>query len=259
MALLKTYRQDMVDIYVYDTNENMGVAAADAIEKTIHKLLSEKSEISIIVCAGPSQFSTYEALKAKKTIDWTRINMFHLDEVIGLSADDPTNLKNHIEYWFSKDLPFKNKFFLDTSARDLHAECRRYSKLLKEYHPEIVMLGIGVDGHLALNEPGISPFDDPETVKVVKMDERTRRQSMSPGGGMKAPVAGHEFGMTITLPVLMKPKYKFCIVPYSEKEESAYNAMFGSIDERCPASIVRTQQNVMAFFDKESAARFPKN
>ena len=256
MALLKKFQKDTVDVRVYDTNECMGQAVADEVEKAIQTLFNEKEEISIIFSAAPSQFTTFDALKKKKSIDWSRITMFHVDEVAGLAKDDPTNLRNYIEHWFSKDLPFKQKFFFDTTARDLTAECRRYAKLLEEYDPDIAILGFGDNGHIALDEPGISPFNDPEIVKVVRQHEMTMHQSMAPGGGRVARKEGREFGYTITLPVLMKVRYKFFAVPTDAKADAARRAIFGEISEDCPASIIRLHQGVIACFNADSAKYF---
>lgn len=257
MSLIRETKCDMVDVQVYDTYENMGLAAADAVEKTLKDLLEKRDEISIILGVGPSQYTTFSALKEKTTIDWARVNLFQIDEVIGIEADDPQLLSNILEEKMTGGLPLRKRMFLNAAAGDLHAECRRYAALLDEYKPDVVLLGIGDNGHLALNEPGISPFNDVERVKVVRMDERTKCQPMEVGGS-RAPIPGHEFGITITLPPLMAVPHKFCIAPFTDKADAVNRAMFGPVGEDCPASILRQTPGVTAFFDADSASLFPK-
>jgi glucosamine-6-phosphate deaminase len=128
--------------------------------------------------------------------------------------------------------------------------------LLRKFKPEIALMGFGDNGHIALNEPGCGFFDDPQTVKVVRIDMKTKLQSFN--NGTRKSLEGPDYGITMTLPALMKPKYKFCIVPFKTKAQAAYKAIFGDISEDCPASFIRNHENVVVFFDSESAALFPE-
>lgn len=257
MALLKSFEKDAVKVEVHDSYESMGVASADAIEKAIVELLAEKEEISIVCSMAPSQYTMLDALKVKPGIEWGRINLFHVDEVCGLSADEPSNLRNETERQFSGQLAFRRKMFLDTAAEDLTAECRRYTALLEQFPLDIALLGFGDNGHIALDEPGVAHFDDTEIVKVVKIAQATKEQSVR-RGARKDASDGADYGFTLTLPVLMRPRYKFCTVPFSEKAQAARDALFGPITEDCPASVIRRHPGVFCFFDSDSASLFPE-
>lgn len=131
--------------------------------------------------AAPSQNETLAALCERKDIDWTRVNAYHMDEYIGLAADAPqrfgTFLKNAI---FGK-LPFRSVNYIDCTGSDPEAECARYAALLEKVKIDVVMLGIGENGHIAFNDPPVADFDDKRIIKPVSLDEVCRNQQINDG------------------------------------------------------------------------------
>ncbi len=251
--MIKEMKADKLNIKLCESRSELGaVAAADTVA-AIKKLLAEKDEINMIFAAAPSQNEFLETLKNDKSIDFSRINAFHMDEYIGLSADAPQGFGNFLRDRLFGQVPFKSVNYLDCSAKDPEAECARYSKLLEENPTDIVCMGIGEDGHIAFNEPPVADFNDPKLVKVVQLDLVCRQQQVNDGCFEKLDdVPTH--ALSLTVPALMRPKYVFCMVPAATKAQAVHDTIYNTeINEKCPATILRTHDAATLYIEPDSA------
>ena len=103
-----------------------------------------------------------------------------MDEYIGLSADAPQRFGNFLKEKIFEKLPFRSVSYMNGNENP-EKECERYARLLQQYPPNIVCLGIGENGHIAFNDPHVARFDDPKLVKIVNMDETCRMQQVNDG------------------------------------------------------------------------------
>ena len=249
---MKEFKKDLLIVKQYDNRTLMGEGAAADISKTIKALLEEKDELNIIFAAAPSQNDVLLSLINDKTISWNRINAFHMDEYVGLSKDAPQGFGNFLKEHIFSLVPFKSVNYLDCEATDIEAECERYSKLLKENPTDIVIMGIGENGHIAFNDPPVADFKDSAMVKKVKLDEICRQQQVNDGCFSNISLVPTH-ALTLTVPTLMAADYHFCIVPAITKKQAVFETLNGSIDEHCPASILRTKENCILYLDNESS------
>ena len=228
----------------------MGQAAADDVAAKIKELLTQKPEINMIFAAAPSQNEVLEALVAKKDIEWNKINAFHMDEYIGLSEDAPQKFSTFLKNAIFDKVPFKNVYLINSSssAKD---ECERYSALLKANPVDIVCLGIGENGHIAFNDPGVADFNDPKLIKEVELDDICRQQQVN-DGCFKTFDDVPKTALSLTIPALTSAKYMFCVVPAKTKANAVTNTMNGEITEDCPATIMRTHDNAILYCDSDS-------
>ena len=230
----------------------MGTAAAKELGEKIKKLLATKAEINMIFAAAPSQSEVLAALVADKSIEWNRVNAYHMDEYIGLDKDAPQGFGNFLKAHIFGLVPFKSVNYIDITATDPEAEAARYGKLLDENPTDIVVMGIGENGHIAFNDPPVADFNDKKTVKPVKLDEICRQQQVNDGcfeSIDKVPT----HALTLTVPTLTRAPYLFCIVPAATKAKAIYETLNGTIDEHCPASVLRTHDNAVLYIETESA------
>ncbi len=254
MKAVKQLSADRLRVNVYETRAAMGAAAGNAAAVRIRQLLEEKAEVNIIFAAAPSQNETLDTLVAAEGIDWSRVNAFHMDEYVGLSADAPQGFGNFLtEHLFGR-LPFGKVYRLDPSAKDPQEECRRYAALLKQYPVDLVCLGIGENGHLAFNDPGEAKFDDPEVVKVVKLDEVCRQQQVNDGCFATIDdVPTH--ALTLTIPTLMAAGHLVCTVPAATKCEAVTLTVTGPVTDMVPATAMRSHGDAVMFCDADSGAK----
>ena len=252
----ETYRfqQKLLTVKIFPTIRQMGLCAATEVADKICELLKGKDEINMIFAAAPSQNEFLSHLIHRKEIDWTRINAFHMDEYIGIQPEAPQSFGNFLRQRIFDKVPFKTVNYLNGQAENLEEECKRYSELLLRYPVDIVCLGIGENGHIAFNDPGVADFNDPESVKVVELDPICRQQQVNEKCFETLELVPVK-ALTLTIPALLKADWMFCIVPFKNKANAVYNALYGEISEKCPASILRSKENFCLYLDADSAGR----
>lgn len=252
-TILKEETVDLLKYYVFDNRAHAGVAAANDIANAIAECLKEKEEINMIFAAAPSQNDTLGELLKRTDIPWEKINAFHMDEYIGLPDGAPQSfgvfLKNAI---FGK-VPFKSVNYIQGNATDIVEECARYTALLTEYPTDIVCLGIGENGHIAFNDPGVADFEDPVLIKTADLDDICRQQQVNDGCFVKIDDVPKQ-ALTLTIPALTKAKYMFCTVPAATKRWAVNRTLNGTIDEECPATIMRKHAHAVLYCDSLSGA-----
>ena len=250
---MKSFKKDLLTVNIYDSRDEMGRAAAADIKEKIITLLGEKKEINMIFAAAPSQNEVLYALATDKEIPWNRVNAFHMDEYIGLSADAPQGFGNFLRDHIFGLADFKSVNYIDVSAKDADAECERYAKLLADNPTDIVVMGIGENGHIAFNDPPVADFNDSKAVKPVQLDEICRNQQVNDGCFAKIEDVP-KTAITLTVPTLFKGDYLFCIVPAKTKANAVRATVCDEINEKCPATILRRHERAILYLDGDSSA-----
>ena len=250
---MKTFSKDLLKVNIYESRDEMGAAAAADVKAAILRALGEKEAINMIFAAAPSQNEVLANLANDKEIPWGRVNAFHMDEYIGLSKDAPQGFGNFLNKAIFGIAPFKSVNYIDISAPDAEAECERYSALLRANPVDIVVLGIGENGHIAFNDPPFADFNDARLVKPVKLDEVCRNQQVNDGCFATIDdVPTH--ALTLTVPALMSGKELYCIVPAKTKANAVNATVNGEITDTCPASVLRTHKCATLYLDPDSAS-----
>lgn len=250
---VSTHRFEKLSVQIYDNRELMGRTAATIVCERISQLLAQQEFVNIIFAAAPSQNEFLAALCDNTTVDWKRVNAFHMDEYTGLPKDAPQAFGSFLKGKIFDRLPFLSVNYLDGTAKDTGAECNRYAGLLVTFPPDIVCMGIGENGHIAFNDPHVADFNDAATVKLTRLDQQCRQQQVNDGcftGLNKVPT----HALTLTIPALMAGKWIYCIVPGEKKANAMYNTLHKDIIETYPSSILRTHPNAILFLDKDSSA-----
>lgn len=247
------FKVDNLKVNIYKSRKEMGEVAGKDIAMKIKKVLETKEACNVIFAAAPSQNEVLEAVKNSKDVDFTRVNAFHMDEYIGLEDDAPQGFANFLRRAIFDKVPFKNVFCLRGNVSDIEKECNRYSELLQQYPTDIVIMGIGENGHIAFNDPHVANFKDEELVKVVELDHKCRNQQVNDGCFTSIDLVP-KFALTLTIPALVKSKYIYCIVPAKTKAEAVKNTLQGEVSEKCPASILRIQKNATLYLEPDSSS-----
>lgn len=249
---LATWTVDELEVRVYPNREAMGAAAAEELAKFLAALLNTRSFVNLVFAAAPSQNEFLAALTSRDDINWGRVQAFHLDEYVGLSRDAPQKFMNYLKNHIFNKVSLKKVYYIDTGDVSMETICRRYAELLQANPVDVTCLGIGENGHIAFNDPSVADFDDPELVKIVKLDEASRRQQVHDGCFKRIEeVPTH--AITMTIPAIMSAKRIICVVPGPTKREAVKCTLLGPITTACPASILRRHPNATLFLDLEAA------
>jgi len=250
---MKELKVDNLKVKIADTRAEMGALAAADIRAKMLELLSEREYINMIFAAAPSQNETLASLLEYSDIDWSRVNAFHMDEYVGLDKNAPQRFGNFLaEHIFSK-VPFRSVNYIDPS-NEAEAECARYTELLTKYPVDIVILGIGENGHIAFNDPPVADFNDKLMIKVVLLDEICRNQQVN-DGCFKSIDEVPTHALTLTVPTLFAASSLFCSVPAKTKAWAVKETLTSDkIDEHCPATIMRRHADATLYCDPDSAS-----
>lgn len=250
---MKSFQTDLLKVQIHDSRAQMGAAAAADIKACLLALMQEKDKVNVIFAAAPSQNEVLAALAADQEIPWNRVNAFHMDEYIGLAAGAPQAFGNFLREHIFGLVDMASVQYIDATAPDAEAECARYTEILKEYPVDVVVMGIGENGHIAFNDPPVADFCDPCLVKPVALDEVCRTQQVHDGCFATLDDVP-KTAITLTVPTLLAGKHLFCIVPAATKAEAVRKTLQGKIGEHCPATALRRHAGAVLYLDPDSSA-----
>ena len=242
---------DQLPVRVYASNEAMGQAAAEEAAAVIQQAIAQRGAANVILATGNSQLTFLRSLREKQDIAWNRVRVFHMDEYVGIDPRHPASFPLFLQREFLAYVDVGAFFPVVAPVEDTVAACRAYESMLRHHPADLCACGIGENGHLAFNDPPYADFDDPVWVKVVQLDQRSRRQQVGEGHFTTLDeVPTH--AVTLTIPALLAAGTVLCIVPEARKAEAVQASLRGPITEHCPASILRTQPHARLYLDPES-------
>jgi glucosamine-6-phosphate deaminase len=237
---------------IFPTPELMAEAAAERIRACLRAGLRQAASPLLCLAAGDTPRGTYEHLVRREREDpagLDRCVFVGLDEWRGLDASDPGSCRAFLDETVFGPLrvPAGRIVFFDARAADPAAECRRIDGLLAAAGPLTVsVLGIGMTGHLGMNEPG-SPAAGGSF--LARLDPLTTSVGRKYFGGAPAPAEGYTLGMGQLLG-------SGCVLLLATGERKAAivrQALHGEVSARLPASLLRGHPNACAYLDAAAA------
>lgn len=240
-----------MDIQRCKNKRELGERAAAAASAAIRSAIKARNRARIVVSTGASQFDFLNALTSRPDIHWQSVELFHLDEYVGLSAHHPGSFRRYIRERILNRTGILKAHLLDGEG-DPVAVCAAATAAVRSEPVDVAFVGIGENGHLAFNDPP-ADFETSESFLVVKLDEKCREQQV--GEGWFAGVADvPTHAITMTVPQILQAEYILGIVPEARKAEAVRRCLEGEISPMAPASALRRHANVTMFLDRDSAA-----
>jgi glucosamine-6-phosphate deaminase len=245
---------DELEVRTFATVDQLAVSAADDAAACMAVAISERGRANVMLATGNSQLVFLEQLTVRD-VDWAKVNVFHMDEYVGIGADHSASFALYIRERVVEKVHPGSAYLMD-GTNDVDAEIARYTKLLSDHPLDLVCLGIGENGHLAFNDPPVADFNDPVAVKEVELDAACRQQQVGEGHFPDIDAVPRT-ALTATIPTLLGARRVLAIVPERRKAEAVHTALKGPIDTKCPASILRHTSHATLFLDASSAALLP--
>ncbi|GAB3418058.1 glucosamine-6-phosphate deaminase [Flindersiella endophytica] len=244
----------MLNVQTFPNRESMGRAAAADVADEIRARLDAdpRAGVRMIFAAAPSQQEALDALVAEQDIDWSRVTAFHMDDYVGLPAGAPERFANWLRAALFDKLPFQAVHLIDPDKEPEQAAAD-YAAELAAAPIDIVCLGIGVNGHIAFNDPPVADLNDPLDVKVVELDDVCRTQQVD-DGCFPAFDDVPTHAITLTVPRLLNAARLFCVVPGPAKAAAVRKTLNDKIGTACPATALRTHEACTLYLDKDSAS-----
>jgi glucosamine-6-phosphate deaminase len=250
--VVKHLQVDSLRVEIYPTREAAGAAAAQAAAEALRELGAARGAIGVVFATGASQFCTLEALTATEGLPWERVRGFHMDEYIGIAADHPASFRRYLRERLTSKVRMKEFFEIDGSEADPGRSAIEYADKLGEADPQLCLLGIGENGHLAFNDPDVADFNDTLDAKVVQLDELCRGQQLAEGWFPDLDAVPRA-AITLTIPALMRIPRLIASVPGPRKAAIVRRVLTEPISTVCPATILRTHPAATIYLDADSA------
>lgn len=248
----KNLQVEAIKIEVHPDRKAAGAAAAEAAGRALIELGKTSGAIPVIFATGASQLDTLDALIRIGGLPWDRVCGFHMDEYIGLDVNHPASFRRYLRERLTQKVKMKSFDEIDGSAPDPEKTAREYAERLRAANPQLCLLGIGENGHLAFNDPGVASFTDPLDAKIVELDAACRQQQAAEGWFASVDEVAQR-AITLTIPALLRVPRLIVSVPGMRKAKIVRRALSEPISTECPATILRTHPNVTLYLDFESA------
>ena len=226
-------------------------AAAEQAAGSLQASVQAQGYARLVAATGASQLEFLDALTNMAGLDWQRVELFHLDEYVGLPMAHPASFRKYIYEKIIKKTGITIYHLLD-GERDPDAAAYEVGQALASKPVDLVFAGIGENGHLAFNDPP-ADFQTERPFLVVELDEACRRQQVSEGWFADVQDVPKK-AITMSIPQIMKAGEIISVVPDQRKASAVKACLEGEIGPMAPASILRQHPKVTLFLDADSAS-----
>jgi glucosamine-6-phosphate deaminase len=241
-----------MQLRIYPDKYTLGAAAAQHAADAIKAVIGQNGRCRLLAATGGSQFEFLDALTALPGIAWSKVEMYHLDEYVGLSASHPASFRKYLRERLISKTGIRDYHLID-GEQDPKQVCRELGALLSAEPVDVAFAGIGENGHLAFNDPP-ADFVTEEPYLVVDLDEACRRQQVGEGWFRTMDEVPKQ-AISISVRQLLKARTIIVSVPDARKAAAVQRCIEGPITPEAPSSILREHADTTIYLDVHSAAR----
>jgi glucosamine-6-phosphate deaminase len=229
----------------------MSRAAARHAAGAIGKTIEDAGTARVVAATGASQVDFLAALTATPGVDWSRVELFHLDEYIGLPIDHPASFRKYLLERLIGKAGIRRYHLLD-GERDVQHVIDDVSREIGKAPIDVAFAGIGENSHLAFNDPP-ADFATEQPYLVVTLNDACRRQQVGEGWFASVDdVPAQAISMSVRQ--ILKAREIICVVPDARKAPAVAACVEGPVGPMAPASILQTHPNTTLYLDRDSAA-----
>jgi glucosamine-6-phosphate deaminase len=237
---------------IYDEKSTLGKSAAAHAGSIIRGAIAQRGRARVVAASAASQFEFLDALVTEPGVDWQKVELFHLDEYIGLPMSHPASFCKFLEERLISKTGITTAHLLN-GEKNPAAVIAEVGKAISAAPIDVAFVGIGENGHLAFNDPP-ADFETEEPYIIVQLDEPCRQQQVGEGWFPDlAHVPTHAISMSVRQ--VLKAKEILAIVPDARKAAAIAACFNGPVTPLAPSSILRTHPHATIYLDRNSAAR----
>lgn len=229
----------------------LGAAAASFAGARLREAISHNGEARLVLSTGQSQFETLEAL-VKEDVDWKKIEIFHLDEYIGLPVTHKASFRKYLKERFIGHIECRKFHGVDTEG-NIGKVIAGLTKEIREKPVDLGLIGIGENGHVAFNDPP-ADFETREAFIVVTLDERCKAQQVGEGW-FKSMDDVPEKAVSMTVWQIMQCRAIVSCVPHLVKADAVYRTLSNPVSSLIPATMLKQHPDFHLFLDTNSASK----
>lgn len=256
MSKVVFYKEYIMRVIIKQNHDNASIWAADYVAYKIKSARPTAAKpFTMAIPAGSSPlglFSRLIDLHKKGKISFENVVFFNLNEYVGLKENDINSY--HFFLWdkFFQYINVKsqNIHLLDAQTKDFSKECANYEKLIRSYGGiDLLIGGVGEDGHIAFNEPG-SSLGSRTRVKTLN---QTTIHANARFFNNNVEAVPHNV-LTVGIATIMDAK-EVMIVAYGDgKSKAILSAIEGPVNHMCPISILQMHPHTIIVTDTSATA-----
>ena len=240
-----------LQIKILSDKDSLGRAGAEHAARSLRRAIQDQGNVRIIAATGASQFESLDALTSAPAIDWDRVEVFHLDEYVGLPSTHPASFRKYLFDRLIHKTGITRYHFLDGDD-DPESAIRRIGSKLQSKPIDVAFAGIGENGHLAFNDPP-ADFETEEPYLIVDLDEACRQQQVNEGWFSEVSDVPKK-AISMSVRQIMRANEIIVAVPDARKAQAVKSCLEGEVSPMMPASILREHPNATIYLDRDSAA-----
>ncbi len=235
-----------MEIRICKDRYELGKSAAVFTAQLINQAIAEKGFARIVLSTGASQFDTIAAL-VEQDVDWSKVEMFHLDEYVDLPETHVASFRKYLKEKFTSKVNLKAAYFVEGTKENM----AYLSKLINESPVDVGLIGIGENAHIAFNDPP-ADFDVEDPYIVVNLNDTCKKQQV--GEGWFATVDDvPKQAVSMSVKQIMKCKNIVSCVPYAVKAKAVYDTLSNELTNTIPATMLKTHPAFTLYVDADSA------
>ncbi|GHV04201.1 glucosamine-6-phosphate deaminase [Clostridia bacterium] len=236
---------------IYNTSETAGAAAAKQAAEVLNAKIDRNGSARIVLSTGMSQISFFDAI-VRENVDWSRVEMFHLDEYVGVGREHKASFVRYLQEKFVGKGKLKAAYFVDGTG-DVQRTVRALEDEVKKNPLDLGMIGIGENTHIAFNDPP-ADFDSDCAYKVVTLSDSCKRQQVNEGWFADMNSVCKQ-AITMTCRQILKCESIICLVPYKCKAEAVKRTLESDVTNTVPATLLKTHKDCTLYCDADSSSR----
>ncbi|WP_091163872.1 glucosamine-6-phosphate deaminase [Paenibacillus sp. 1_12] len=239
-----------MNIHVLKNAQELGREAAAFSAEIINKTIDQKGMVRLVLSTGASQFETLEAL-IQLDIDWSKVEMFHLDEYVALSEQHPASFRKYLKERFVSKVPLHKVHYVNGEV-NLHDHIAVLTHEIRKAPIDLALIGIGENAHIAFNDPPAN-FDTKEAYIVVDLDDSCKNQQVGEGWFATLDEVPNQ-AISMTVHQIMQSEIIVSCVPHQVKAKAIKDFYTSDVSNQIPATILKTHPNFTLFLDEQSAS-----
>jgi glucosamine-6-phosphate deaminase len=240
-----------MNIIISNNTSELGIKAARFAAMKLNETIWKNGEARMVVSTGSSQFETLQAL-LKEDIDWRKIEVFHLDEYIGLPVTHKASFRKYLYERFINSIDAKQFHGVETEG-DINNTISSLTLEIKKAPIDLGLIGIGVNGHIAFNDPP-ADFETRDSYIVVNLDNQCKLQQVNEGWFRTIEEVPDQ-AVSMTVWQIMQCKTIISCVPHLVKADAVYRTFINKVTNMVPATILKQHHDFNLYLDNNSAFR----
>ncbi len=239
-------------IHIYPDLPSMSLAAAEYAASLLRSTLQHQPSVRLVAATGESQLAFLRFLSGQPGIEWERVELFHLDEYVGIGSDHPASFARYIRTRIIEPLGV-SRYHLLNGMRPPEQVIVQASAAIAQAPVDLAFVGIGENAHLAFNDPP-ADFESEQPYLLVELDRDCRQQQVNEGWfDTLAEVPSQAISMSVRQ--ILRSNQIVCVVPGIRKAPAVKASLENPVTPDTPASILRTHSNATIFLDAASASQ----